>query len=815
MAKKRKDPPTKEQKHFNTLAKFIGTDGKNFYKMSKENQKWYRQNFKRLSEKRLTSGTAVIPEFTVVAAKKNSKHKEALSTLAKMQEYWASPFNIKTGLESRYTDQRNKTTHKSPNEVEKEFSDSYNINSEETIPNLYDIWSRSGKPKINTIEEGGRAFYTSYSGLAKNAINISVDDKKFPKADEFMAEAAHGIQHVAEDKRVNKARQEALKKRPELRKNPLDDLKTRINKDLALGIHEQLSEQTARERLAVMDKGYDTDEVYNVKGTLENTAHFSIEPPLLKEALTKGNRVKIDEPYYHNNTDLPYLNTTLEQFNKGGQIDNNMAKKKGLPRYQGGGQLGADIPLQLLGSTINQAFSSVADIFKTLNLDKPYTELKPNTQPFAKGGEVNGFKQYNTGGHGTGNDQNVSNIGVPTSDANATGTVQNKENLYNGYVFSDILTNPDTGNKFNVDMKKLVKKFKKADTDFGDKEALNFSAARLAKINDIERSFSELGLGGKVSLNLENKKRILELVRGNSENAETSNELGTGGFANFFGDPTKKLKTFSTLADRPTGDYMNPTYDFDDAAGIDAGTDVDTGAARDPLTDTGLTAGGISDIIKGAVTGSDLITGLTATPEKVDPRLADYTPARTNFNAMSSDMDQARQDAAGVTNQFRADIDNTTRSSGVRNARLGAAYTNLQDVLGRIGSVEKDKENKILAQRGQFETVAAQDDANRLKLADTEFSQNKATADMAMERATDTFSKLGDDYSKKQFAKDMFENRKDMAAFNSAEGFMFLNTLATDFGIAGSKEHLEYLENPTDPAKRKAFFKKFEYHYKN
>lgn len=131
----------------------------------------------------------------------------------------------------------------------------------------------------------------------------------------------------------------------------------------------------------------------------------------------------------------------------------------------------------------------------------------PSTLPLAKGGnlkEIEGFRQYDTGSHKSGKDLAVDANGIPSAK-DAVAEVQNKENMYKGYVYSDTLKNPETGNTFNVDLASIIKKYSDASQDQATKNTLDFKAKRLAVANDMEKAKAsivekgeEMGYGGKV-----------------------------------------------------------------------------------------------------------------------------------------------------------------------------------------------------------------------------------------------------------------------------------------------------------------------------
>lgn len=101
----------------------------------------------------------------------------------------------------------------------------------------------------------------------------------------------------------------------------------------------------------------------------------------------------------------------------------------------------------------------------------------------SKGGTIvnDDFKQYNSGSHKSGNDTEIDQFGNPVS--NGVAAIQNKENMYKGFILSDTLTNPETGNKFNVDAMKINKKYPNARLSDIDKNSLDFEMNKLQVLN--------------------------------------------------------------------------------------------------------------------------------------------------------------------------------------------------------------------------------------------------------------------------------------------------------------------------------------------
>lgn len=176
-------------------------------------------------------------------------------------------------------------------------------------------------------------------------------------------------------------------------------------------------------------------------------------------------------------------------------------------RYSTGGQILSTMASLIPGyGAIISPLISVADQYRDTEIAKKEAQqtalnsrpTQMNTDIYGKmasgGYTTSKFKQYRTGGHMTGNDQLISENGVPSNN-NAVAAVQNNENAYTNnkqtYIYSDVLVNPETGNTFNVDSAKAVKKYKYADTDPEQKRALDFTMNRLSMLNDTMRNMKD------------------------------------------------------------------------------------------------------------------------------------------------------------------------------------------------------------------------------------------------------------------------------------------------------------------------------------
>ena len=170
-------------------------------------------------------------------------------------------------------------------------------------------------------------------------------------------------------------------------------------------------------------------------------------------------------------------------------------------KYSEGGQILGSLASLIPGyGQIISPLIGIADkmLTQATPIEPKAPPVKMNTNvygnSFKLGGWVgDGFKQYNSNSHASGNDLAIDQNGNPKNDGMAL--VQNQENMVKikgkPYIMSDTLTNPRTGNKFNIDAAKANKKYKNARYSTDEKNALNREMEDLAMANDIMRASKE------------------------------------------------------------------------------------------------------------------------------------------------------------------------------------------------------------------------------------------------------------------------------------------------------------------------------------
>lgn len=185
--------------------------------------------------------------------------------------------------------------------------------------------------------------------------------------------------------------------------------------------------------------------------------------------------------------------------------------KKCKTKYSTGGQIAATLAQFIPGyGQIISPLIGMADqmLTKPEVIEPKSPPVKMNTNvygnSFKLGGFIgDGFKQYQSGSHASGNDLAIDQNGNPKNDGQSL--IQNQENMVKinnkPYIMSDTLKNPKTGNTFNVDAAKVNKKYKNARYSTDEKNALNREMGDLAMSNDIMRANKEskqMAFGGPI-----------------------------------------------------------------------------------------------------------------------------------------------------------------------------------------------------------------------------------------------------------------------------------------------------------------------------
>lgn len=347
---------------------------------------------------------------------------------------------------------------------------------------------------------------------------------------------------------------------------------------------------------------------------------------------------------------------------------------------------------------------------------------------------------------------------------------------------------------------KLDKKYSSAASDKLEKQALLMSNEKLAKINDIKKALRE-----KIQMQMQGQMPMANNGMGLYPNSPDLTGVNTSfnNVPNFTNtDPFGLNFLTSTVPPaNPQANTVSPTVPTlsinptpTTAPSLKATTVSDT-AAKEPLGNQ-FSYGDMSDIFKYGTAAYDLTKAFTPA-DKENPRLPNYGQSDKLMDSLSTDNTQARQDLTANINSAVRGLRNNTRSTSGLNTQLANIYSNAFDSMNRLDSMQQDKMNQIKGQRAQYEVSKENRISDLLRQNDEKNQMNEAAKGRFEERASDTLSKLGSDFGDKQYAKDLLENRREIAQMSTQEGFKYLNMIATDMGLEGSEEVLEYQRNPT------------------
>lgn len=484
-----------------------------------------------------------------------------------------------------------------------------------------------------------------------------------------------------------------------------------------------------------------------------------------------------------------------------GKQDPNVtdAMERNFNQYSMGGQVLSSLAGLVPG--VGGVLSTAVNIIdQQMDKNNPATmeipKLKTNTNIYGEmshGGMITkNFKQYNTGSHASGNDLPINAQGNP-SQGNNVVTVQNKENAYTNtkgeaYVFSDVLVNPLTGNKFNQDAAKLNKKYNKADLYKEESNALEFSMNKLSILNEAMKP----------------KEQTKQMYSG--------------------GDPKKKYSTLEDQADFPLEEISVPASDnlmFNANLGelyeaqplpIDTSlikkqlpqrplptlntvdTSVNSVTNRDAVSETGLEEGlpkkkedfnynTVALGLKGLGLAKSIADSLKPA-EREKPILPDYRQSDKQMYSTNIDYTQAKQDALAASN-LAGNINRSASGSLEQYmGRQAGNYANYADNVGRISMKEALDRNQQYVQRAGYEQNKALDTANRLYQNRIDNQMNRATANLADQKLFSELTQIGSEFNQYQNYKEMVKNNKELTQAYINEGLAILNSKNTNFGFS-------------------------------
>lgn len=387
----------------------------------------------------------------------------------------------------------------------------------------------------------------------------------------------------------------------------------------------------------------------------------------------------------------------------------------------------------------------------------------------ANGGNLinDGFKQFDTGSHASGNDLTVDQFGNPTN--NGVAEVQNQENMYNNFVLSDTLTNPKTGNKFSTDAKNINKKYEKARLYDDSKNALDFEMNMLQALNQ-----------SKI-----NKMESRQMAQGGPLDTPKSNSIYDMGYTV---DPN--TERFMTIPN--DGDFMNLTLSPDPQLPM---IDTNYGTSINNLNpvnqNQNILAKPITQVIPGntnSMNGLDAIgLGLKGValagsisdafkPAEVENlQLPDYSQADRYMREATVDYSQSRQDAVGVSNMASNNIRSMSSNPSQYLSRQSARLGQLQDVLSRIGEQQTNANSQLNLTKSQYNANKSIDNTNRFNQNKINNQQNQAAANSFDRSLMSDLSMIGTQFGEEARSQKVNQNNREINMFQNNQIIAALN----------------------------------------
>jgi hypothetical protein len=418
--------------------------------------------------------------------------------------------------------------------------------------------------------------------------------------------------------------------------------------------------------------------------------------------------------------------------------------------------LGAVNPALGMGASIG-----LSSIEALLQKEPPPPEL-PDVNPVTGMALGGNFIQWNAPSHAKGG-QLVNRDGLPSLRGNIE--IEKKENMYKsskgGYVYSDRLKNPMTGNTVAKDVAMANKKYGKKEDDLS-KNAHAFLMEKYRKLNEKLRMKQEMGNGGSVK------------------------KYSPGGF--FDGNPPlANQPAYQPGVPYPTGlpyQAMHPAgqpmqslaaQPTNIASFGQPNININTTSAK---RGTGLKLSGFDagNALKGIALGAQAIDALVPS-EKERLRLPDYTPG-----------DRAMK---GIGTSPQAAINEITRGEEAAAQTARSSARNFNEMAQRLSSIYGSGAARKALQTEQSRAmnnqlmmqVASREDqktlGNRAELIRQQEAQsmNNANRRLAIRHFTSNLTQLGTSLQKLQYVREAMKNQNELAKMKARDFLKAMNLI--------------------------------------
>lgn len=369
------------------------------------------------------------------------------------------------------------------------------------------------------------------------------------------------------------------------------------------------------------------------------------------------------------------------------------------------------------------------------------------------------FKQYSAPSHASGG-QLIDANGNPTMNM-PVAEIEKDENSHDGYVYSDTLVNPDTGNTFAKDAKTIAKKTNAKD-DIS-------KTSRILQLMKLRQSNEMLRQAGQV--NEQGMPMAWSGLPYRDESASLLPDLSiplstSPGIAPIYGQlptrggvtgvprpyPYNRTLMVETQA-QPQDQFYTVTGDKNPAPAP---------AAPAQTGQTGLsTLNSIAAGLKGAALGYGAIDALRR-PEQEKLQLPDYSRGDQYFRGLDIDLAPALNEINMGATKAVQDTSNQAGGIGARNSRVNAILSRAGKNAASVQLQQQQANAGIRAQIGSREDMKSQTTANERIRQQITQSQNDATNRLAGRKFFSDLSQVGTSLNNIQYMNDVMKNQNEL-----------------------------------------------------
>lgn len=366
------------------------------------------------------------------------------------------------------------------------------------------------------------------------------------------------------------------------------------------------------------------------------------------------------------------------------------------------------------------------------------------------------FKQYNAPSHEQGG-QFIDMNGNPTT-SNPVAEIETDENSYDGYVYSDTLTNPDTGNTFAMDAKKIANKTKSKDQISQSSRILQLMKLRekneglRQQEENADIPVAENGLPYR-----DNNSLVPDLTIPLSTSSGVLpiyNQLPTRGGVEYGAREYPYNRDMMQLVGE-----SQPTQS-DEFYTVSQNAFDNTAATPDKPVDATTNLNPIAAGLKGASLAFGAYDALRGS-EKEKLQLPNYSPGDQYYRDMNMDFAPALGEINMAATKGISDVSNQSGGIGARNSRVNAILARAGKSAASTQLQQQQANNQINAMIGQREDQKSNVTASERIRQQIAQSQNDANNRLAGRKFFSDLSQVGTSLNNIQYANDLMKNQNE------------------------------------------------------